>query len=81
MEQFSRSQDEPTIETVDTMTVLRSGSASDVGRVRAVNEDMAFPRAPSTGWPTGWAATWVGMWRARIAVDALQVGVSGTADS
>jgi PPM family protein phosphatase len=54
------------------LTVLRSGSASDVGRVRAVNEDMAFDTSPLYGVADGMGGHVGGDIAARTAVDALR---------
>jgi PPM family protein phosphatase len=54
------------------LTVLRSGSASDVGRVRTVNEDMAFDASPLFGVADGMGGHVGGDIAARTAVDALR---------
>ena len=45
------------------MTLLRSGSATDTGLVRSINQDLAVRRAPCSPWPTAWAATPGARWR------------------
>jgi PPM family protein phosphatase len=57
---------------VGPLTVLKSGSASDVGRVRAVNEDMAFDTSPLFGVADGMGGHVGGDVAARTAVDALR---------
>lgn len=83
MERSLRSRDESNITDESTitkevpfakevpLTVLRSGSASDVGRVRAVNEDMAFDASPLYGVADGMGGHVGGDVAARTAVDAL----------
>lgn len=54
------------------MTVLRSGSASDVGRVRSVNEDMALASPTLFAVADGMGGHAGGEVAARTAIDALQ---------
>ncbi len=54
------------------MTTLRSGSASDVGRVRTVNEDLAIESSPLYGVADGMGGHAGGDVAARTAVDALE---------
>ncbi len=54
------------------MTSLRSGSASDVGLVRSVNEDLAIESGPLYGVADGMGGHAGGDVAARTAVDALQ---------
>ena len=54
------------------LTGLRSGSASDVGRVRTVNEDLAIESSPLYGVADGMGGHAGGDVAARTAVDALQ---------
>ncbi len=54
------------------MTALRSGSASDVGRVRSVNEDLAIESGPLYGVADGMGGHAGGDVAARTAVDALE---------
>jgi protein phosphatase len=54
------------------LTALRSGSASDVGRVRTVNEDLAIESAPLYGVADGMGGHAGGDVAARTAVDALE---------
>jgi protein phosphatase len=54
------------------LTTLRSGSASDVGHVRSVNEDVAIENAPLYGVADGMGGHAGGDIAARTAVDALQ---------
>jgi PPM family protein phosphatase len=54
------------------LTVLRSGSASDVGRVRIVNEDLAFEAGSLYGVADGMGGHVGGDIAARIAVDSLE---------
>ena len=54
------------------MTTLRSGSASDVGRVRTVNEDLAIESSPLYGVVDGMGGHAGGDVAARTAVDALE---------
>lgn len=58
------------------MTVLRSGSASDVGRIRAVNEDLAFDASPLYGVADGMGGHVGGDVAARIAVETFEEGFS-----
>lgn len=54
------------------MTALRSGSATDVGRVRSINEDYAFDVSPLYGVADGMGGHAGGDVAARTAVEALQ---------
>jgi PPM family protein phosphatase len=54
------------------LTALRSGSATDVGRVRAVNEDLALEASPLYGVADGMGGHVGGDVAARTAVEALQ---------
>ena len=54
------------------MTVLRSGSASDVGRVRTVNEDLALESLTLFAVADGMGGHVGGEIAARTAIDTLQ---------
>jgi PPM family protein phosphatase len=54
------------------LTTLRSGSASDVGRVRSVNEDLVLDASPLYGVADGMGGHVGGDVAARTAVDALR---------
>ena len=64
------------------MTVLRSGSATDVGRVRAVNEDLALESLTLFAVADGMGGHAGGEIAARTAIDTLQAefGRNPTAD-
>ncbi len=62
------------------MTVLRSGSATDVGRVRTVNQDLPLERPNLYAVADGMGGHVGGEVAARVAVETLGAGLRAGAD-
>ncbi len=61
------------------MTLLRSGSATDTGLVRSVNQDLAVETSTLFAVADGMGGHAGGEVAARLAVDALAVGLRAAA--
>ena len=62
------------------MTVLRSGSATDVGRVRTINQDLPLERPNLYAVADGMGGHVGGEVAARVAVETLDHGLRAGAD-